>query len=537
MNDGPTRSATDFEKKFRKIRDDYRYTYIQEIESLLRLPTNTTFASKADELKKIEERRISHDVLEYQIRLWVIDGFLRSLNWIQNSPWNSKPQFINMAPEMTVTSGKGTKRRMDYFGYESDSRRPLLIVEAKRPSDELPKPNQSARLTLDATKLSPDVAGITRGAVAIQIAKGLRKKTMLPKEWPKWLESLKDYVKSVKSQTGEYPLRVVLTNGEWCVIFVTPAKSLASDDDVTPEDIRVFISSQEMLQNAGEIFSLLEHHRVLGKAPELKPGEMRSVMDVNQIERLAFGLKLRYEAPPTVGISSLPFVTVVPLVLARSVGYSWVRISGNERPRQIPDEYTPQHLTFHLSVVQADADSLMTSVRDQLDHIPPVCSVEEHYSSHDSFAAHAGVVKSGECYVLFTGQNAHYFRQAPTVQGCGYHDWVGCRKDGVEQGDSGVYGKWVVEPRAFFESGTDHHCAHRDVYGAKHSPITPANRSRSGSRSGQDDYAFCEIAPFEDYLCCRTCVFEQVCTGSETLRLPCQQGEASEKKSPLVQLQ
>jgi hypothetical protein len=119
-----------------------------------------------------------------------------------------------MAPEMTVTSGKGTKRRMDYFGYESDSRRPLLIVEAKRPSDELPKPSGSARLTLDATKLSPDVAGVTRGALAIHIAKGLRKKAVLPKEWPKWLESLRDYVKSVKSQTGEYPLRVVLTNGE-----------------------------------------------------------------------------------------------------------------------------------------------------------------------------------------------------------------------------------------------------------------------------------------------------------------------------------
>jgi hypothetical protein len=32
---------------------------------------------------------------------------------------------------------------------------------------------------------------------------------------------------------------------------------------------------------------------------------------------------------------------------------------------------------------------------------------------------------------------------------------------------------------------------------------------------------FCEIAPFDEFICCRTCCFQQVCTASQVLRLPC----------------
>jgi hypothetical protein len=184
VSERPTRNATDFEKKFREICDQYRYTYTREIQALLKPSKNAVFVSKEDELREAHERQITYEVLEYQIRVWVVDGFLRSLNWIQSSSWNSRPQFVNMAPELTVTSGKGTKRRMDYFGYESDTRRPLLIVEAKRPSDELPNVNGKARLTLDPTKTSSDVTEITRNTIANLIAKGLRNKTKLPREWP-----------------------------------------------------------------------------------------------------------------------------------------------------------------------------------------------------------------------------------------------------------------------------------------------------------------------------------------------------------------
>jgi len=509
VTDGLTRNATDFEKRFRRVRDDYQREYGPALAALSDLKQQTASASSAEiqeeELKRIEQARIKREVLEYQIRLWVIDGLLYSLNWIQNSTWNAKPTPVNMLPEMTVKSLQGTKRRMDYFGYESSTYRPLLIVEAKRPSDKLPTP----------------LGGAEAESVSSLIVKSLRGRAKLPWDWPDWLDSLRDYVRSVKAQMGAYPARAFLTNGDWCVIFASPENTFAKDDGGRPEDILVFKSSDEMLQRAGEVFLALEHHQVLGTAADLTPGELRFVVNVDQIQKLAFGLRLRYVVSPTASESDVPIITVVPLVLVRSADYSWIRITGQTKARQLPPEYTDEHLSFHVNQVHDDATSLMKAVEGQLNAVPTLCSVEEHYSSSESFSAHAGVVKAGDYQVVFTGSQTHFFRAQPSVSGCPYHDWLNCQRDGVAQGTMGMYGKSVLFPRAFFESGTDHHCAHRDVYSSKQSRITPNNRSRCGSRSGGDNFAFCEIAPFEDYLCCRTCVFEAVCTAAEVFRLPC----------------
>ena len=508
MIDGLTRNATEFEKRFRRVRDDYQREYGPALAALSDLKPQTANASSKEtqkELERIEQEQFKRAVLEYQIRLWVIDGLLYSLNWIQNSTWNEKPTPVNMLPEMTVKSLQGTKRRMDYFGYETSTYRPLLIVEAKRPSDILPIPP----------------GGVEAESISSLIVKSLRRRIKLPREWPDWLDSLKDYVRSVKAEMGAYPSRAVLTNGDWCIIFASPENTFARDDGGRSEDILVFRSSDEILQRAGEVFLALEHHQVLGTVADLTPGELRFVVDVDQIHQLAFGLRLRYVVSPTASQSDVPIVTVVPLVLARSADYSWIRITGQTHARQLPPEYTEEHLSFHFSQVHDDATSLMKTVEAQLNAVPAVCSVEEHYSSRESFSAHAGVLKIGECQIVFTGSETHFFRAQPSVSGCQYHDWLNCKRDGVAQGNTGMYGKSVVSPRAFFESGTVHHCAHRDVFSAKQSPIMPNNRSRCGSRSGGDGFAFCEIAPFEDYLCCRTCVFEAVCTAAEVFRLPC----------------
>jgi hypothetical protein len=35
-------------------------------------------------------------------------------------------------------------------------------------------------------------------------------------------------------------------------------------------------------------------------------------------------------------------------------------------------------------------------------------------------------------------------------------------------------------------------------------------------------HPFCEIFSFEEYLCCRVCAFEEVCTKAPAFRLPCE---------------
>jgi hypothetical protein len=59
-----------------------------------------------------------------------------------------------------------------------------------------------------------------------------------------------------------------------------------------------------------------------------------------------------------------------------------------------------------------------------------------------------------------------------------------------------------VTPKSFFTTGEAHHCAHRTVH------------DRRIER--------CQINVFEDYLCCRACVFQTYCwRGQELSQLPC----------------
>ena len=84
--------------------------------------------------------------------------------------------------------------------------------------------------------------------------------------------------------------------------------------------------------------------------------------------------------------------------------------------------------------------------------------------------------------------------------------------------------------RVYIVSGEIYHCAHRDVCSAKASQITVGNRGQCGPRSGQEGQAFCEIWRFEQYLCCRACVFGEVCIKAPAFRLPCDKDNWFEKE-------
>lgn len=178
--------------------------------------------------------------------------------------------------------------------------------------------------------------------------KGLKKRLKLPKEWPEWLESLRNYAASINEQLGAWPVRLVLTNGKWFIVFKDPESTFSTRDTARVEDIVVFTSAEDVLQRSGEMFSLLEHHSVLEQQPELLPGELRSVLDVKGIERYAFALKLMYSVSPTEGTSKLPVITVLPMLLLKSSKSAWVRVTSGSDARQLPTEYTREHLEYHL---------------------------------------------------------------------------------------------------------------------------------------------------------------------------------------------
>jgi hypothetical protein len=136
--------------------------------------------------------------------------------------------------------------------------------------------------------------------------------------------------------------------------------------------------------------------------------------------------------------------------------------------------------------------------------------------------------KEDEFFVV-TGDKTHYLFPEPSVPQCPHHDWGASHAAGVASMD-GAGLQRSITPRSFFTSTEMHHCAHRDVAAAKASQITTENRVRCGSRSGEDSQAFCEIWRFETHLCCRTCVFEEVCTKADVFHLPCQPPNLTKKQ-------
>ena len=120
-----------------------------------------------------------------------------------------------------------------------------------------------------------------------------------------------------------------------------------------------------------------------------------------------------------------------------------------------------------------------------------------------------------EEYVIATGTHTHYFSFTPTVPTCPHH-----ATDEAGSAPFCVPGQ-NMEFRAFFILGQDQRCCHTGVHRGKRTLLQPDNRDRCGPRSNGNMHSFCEIFPFEEYLCCRVCVFEEVCTSAPVFILPC----------------
>jgi hypothetical protein len=263
----------------------------------------------------------------------------------------------------------------------------------------------------------------------------------------------------------------------------------------------------------------------LGKAPPLTVGELPFYVTPYVVKGAMHGLRLLYIEEP--GFYELsPVIKVLPVLFLHSRYGAWLRVEASDE-QKLPHVY--DELASHLDAVRASAEHLLQEVSGSLGMALAVSPVADHYYAHESFADLCGVIevdarssnRSSE-YLIVTGANTHYFLPEPSVPECPYHDWAESRKEGVESNPGPVMIRRVHDPRSFFKSGEPHHCAHREVGNTKASPITFDNRDRCGPRSGEVGQAFCEIARFEEHLCCRVCAFEEICTKAQVFHLPCE---------------
>lgn len=436
--------------------------------------------------------------LEAHSRVYIVNALLAALNWrLDASPEDGLPNLVPEAPIESVQ--RGTTRFLDYLGLERNTSKPLLVVETKRPSSLLP------RLRKFANSFSEIVS------------RGLSGES-LTREWSAWLTDLRDYVRSIYAKVMRSPRRVVLTNGDWLIIFLDPPDAFLDEGTRNANRILVFEDRSDVERRFVELFRHLEHWTVLGETPGLTPGELPFHIAGNAVDCLMYGLRLRYIEQRGIYQYS-PVIKVAPIIFLRSRYGAWLRVEASPAEYELPHQ--EDRLSAHLAEVKKAATTLLHQVNSGLASALQASPLSKHYEDKESFNAVRGVVECGpDEFLVVTGDKAHYLLPEPSVSQCPHHDWIRSRAEKVASNPRPVMAR-TITPRSFFISGEAHHCAHRDVAAAKSSQITAENRIRCGSRSGVEGQTFCEIWRFESHLCCRTCAFEEVCTKAEVFHLPC----------------
>jgi hypothetical protein len=312
-----------------------------------------------------------------------------------------------------------------------------------------------------------------------------------------------------------------VTDGEWLAIFENPQNAFLSSQLPDPDQIRWYGTWEVIQQAATEIFRSLEYHAVLGEAPALAAASLPFFVAPGEVNAVMHGLRLVYQDSRWPYGHELSTIRVAPALFLRTRSGSWLRVEtfAEARQREIPR--AEGDLKGHLDEMAGLAGDLRREVDRHLGESPPTWTLTEHYRDQDAFGSLPGVRRDGrDAYLVATGEETHFLRLQPTVPDCPWHDWNKCSEHGVAEGTAPAEHS-TPRRRLLFVSRQTHHCAHLAVMAAKLGPVTDANRTDCGSRSAENDGPFCEIFPFEQHLCCRTCVFEDVCTASTRFHLPC----------------
>ena len=486
-----SRNADDFLLAYRRACANYDRIFSNQIREIRRC-----YSGVAPAEETIDE------ALEAHIRVYFVNALLAALNWRMDlTPESGLP---NMIPESPVRSGdRGTRRFLDYLGYEqSDLSCPLMVVETKRPSSKLP----------DLLSAEPPASSIEE-----IILRGLQGETILG-QWAKWLWDVRDYVRSVEQQVGKPPRRVVVTNGDWIVVFQDPSDAFLGDERRRQEKIVVFESAVDVVQRSAELYRLLEYSAVSSKSEAVELAELPFVVDGTTISWIMHGVRLVYSEVPGIHDPPSPVIKIVPVLFLGTRFGKWLMVKGREPDKFFPHKAT--QLKIHLTGIDAAAKQLLNETQKILGIQIQPKPIVEHYND-PCFELLPGVLEEGmDHFRIVTGKQTHYLRFSPSVEGCPWHKWSKAKAGACESGRAPIICR-SVNPRAFFKSEEDQHCAHGDVHAAKASMISAMNRPSCGPRSGADGQAFCEIWRFETHLCCRTCTFESVCTSTEAFRLPC----------------
>lgn len=493
-------SATDFASRLELA--------IRERERLAKLQVSTGPAKEA-----------RSEWLEQHARDYFINSLLSALNWSVRSYYDAEQYCqANMGVEVKLVAER--VQRLDYLGFDHNTATPLLVVEAKRPSLSLPIDTTVSR----DSRTHPVGGAFAEFLSGMQPERGRHRLVdHLTADWCKHLTQVKGYARDLNA-TGHLPARVAITNGWWLVVFCDVNNAFC-DGPVDPSRIAVFPTLDPTSQAAEEIRELLDYRKLCRFAAPLEPSELPFAINPECILSCLRGVHLIQWTEPQ-PFQQVPRMTVLPVMFIRSARDTFLQVWQRRDGIQVPS--TPEGLAQHLDQVTAEADELKRAVERCLDiEFIETDSIEAHFQDHAAFEKLPAVQRldhdhsgNGKSFLLVTGTHSHFLRPNQDYEQCPYHEHANCRSES-EAAPNTPIGAPSADLLSFFRDGDRTHCAHRQVLTAKRAEVTKDNESRCGLRSRGRGHAFCELWQFENYLCCRTCVYQDVCTAAEVFSPPC----------------
>jgi hypothetical protein len=456
------------------------------------------------------------DELEAHARLHLIDGVLQTLGWSVTPNVDVFERFTqNMSIELSLRPPDAVyAKRLDYFGFDSQTRASLLAVESKGPDLVMPA---------SGAPLSPtDHPWISELLAVARSNGGLRTPvTHLSGSWVKDVHQLADYVRRIVRTPGTtMPRRALLTNGTWYVVFAEPAVMLPGAQRKEGPDIYVFDSQDAVLRHLPTFCELLAYSSLALPLPTIPSGAIRSHIDPTRIHRTANAIHLFHARHPRAN-HQVPYMEVKPLLLLIDTEGRVCAVHGSSVHRPVP--VNKDELGLHLQQMADDTAALRQEVSAFLAaQLPPASPMVDLFRDGRSLLTWQAVSlcleptdPPGERFHVLTGESTHFLVSPGTFAGCDGHAFGRLLTRTKAALQSPVLASSLT-PRSFFTDDQPHHCQHTDINASRRAVLADPTQQAGDLAYVPVGDPVCFMLPIDEYLCCRGCAFQAVCVNSPT---------------------
>ena len=440
-------------------------------------------------------------VLEHTTRAYFFDRLLELLGW-------SLGLHGDVAEEIKVKTD--TTNFLDYVGLNADTRAPVLLLEAKAWGE--PMIGHRSDSQWEGSKQELLVAAIQH------IRKGSSKQhSPVTGIWHDYLTQVSRYVQALRDTNGHVLPSAVLSSGRWLVIFKNPTATFV-DGEINDEQFEIF-EENEYVTNSDKLFDLLSKKSLASVVPStVRPSQLPDYITAGSVSSVFYGLHVTYEkSGTTLYEQRRPRILVYPVLIIQRDDGAYLTAMDVRKPIEMEMESIgstgEKSLDLHLQKLTNKATKLLKECSTELGICLSPSDLSDfpgfprdHQGSVGSEILHKQVVKryrnAPNEWLLATGMQTHYLKEAHMVEPCRFHSWADCRDAGHEIGDYAINTPSTIEPRSFFVDKQIYHCAHQTI------------QDRRNTR--------CYVKPIDERICCRACIYQDLCWKPQELgRLPC----------------